>query len=89
MSVEDIEDANLNIAHYFTEDNVDSIFGNVLVNKNTYENASTPKVELKELATIIRGMNTPPKKRFRAARRGVSFTSTSGCTRRKKFSFSS
>ena len=62
VSVEDIEDANLNIAHYFTEDNVDSIFGNVLVNKNTYENASTPKVELKELATIIRGMNTPPKK---------------------------
>ncbi|WP_215192713.1 N-6 DNA methylase [Exiguobacterium sp. s7] len=62
VSIEDIEDANLNIAHYFTEDNVDSIFGNVLVNKNTYENASTPKVELKELATIIRGMNTPPKK---------------------------
>lgn len=62
VSLEDIEDANLNISHYFTEDNVDSIFGNVLVNKNTYENASTPKVELKELATIIRGMNTPPKK---------------------------
>ncbi len=62
VSVEDIEDANLNITHYFTEDNVESIFGNVLVNKNTYENASSPKVELKELATIIRGMNTPPKK---------------------------
>lgn len=62
VSVEDIEDANLNIAHYFTEDNVESIFGNILVNKNTYENASTPKVELKELATIIRGMNTPSKK---------------------------
>lgn len=62
VSVEDIEDANLNIAHYFTEDNVDSIFGNVLVNKNTYENASMSKIELKELATIIRGMNTPPKK---------------------------
>ncbi|MER2107139.1 MAG: N-6 DNA methylase [Solibacillus sp.] len=62
VSIEDIEDANLNIANYFTVDDVESIFGNVLVNKSTYENASTPKVELKELATIIRGMNTPPKK---------------------------
>lgn len=62
VSIEDIEDANLNIANYFTVDDVESIFGNVLVNKSTYENASTPKVELKELATIIRGMNTTPKK---------------------------
>lgn len=62
VPIEAIEDSNLNIAHYFTEDDVESIFGNVLVSKSTYENASTPKVELKELATIIRGMNTPPKK---------------------------
>lgn len=62
VPVEDIEDANLNIANYFTVDDVGSIFGNVLVNKSTYENSSTPKIELKELAIIIRGMNTPPKK---------------------------
>ncbi len=62
VSVEDIEDANLNITNYFTVDDVESIFGSVVVNKSIYENDATPKVELKELATIIRGMNTPPKK---------------------------
>lgn len=62
VSIEDIKDANLNIANYFTVDDVESVFGNVLVNKNTYENSPQPKVSLKQLATIIRGMNTPPKK---------------------------
>lgn len=62
VSVDDIEDANLNIANYFTVDDVESVFGSVLVNKNTYENSPEPKVSLKQLATIIRGMNTPPKK---------------------------
>ncbi|MGN7479733.1 N-6 DNA methylase [Solibacillus silvestris] len=62
VSIEDIEDANLNIGNYFTVDDVESIFGEVLVNKNAYENSPEPKVIMKQLATIIRGMNTPPKK---------------------------
>lgn len=62
VSIEDIEDANLNIGNYFTVDDVESIFGEVLVNKNAYENSPEPKVSMKQLAKIIRGMNTPPKK---------------------------
>ncbi|HWL23312.1 MAG TPA: N-6 DNA methylase [Ureibacillus sp.] len=62
VSVEEIEDANLNIANYFSLDDVESVFGDVLVNKDAYENSPIPKIELKELVTMTRGMNTPPKK---------------------------
>lgn len=62
VSLEEIEDANLNIANYITVDEVESVFGDVLVNKSTYENSIEKKIELKGLATMIRGMNTPSMK---------------------------
>lgn len=62
VSIEDIDDANLNIANYFTVDDVESVFGDVLVNKNTYENSPVQKIELRELAKITRGVNAPSKR---------------------------
>lgn len=62
ISIDEIEDGNLNIANYFTVDDVDSVFGDVKVNIEAYEKSPLQKIELKELATMKRGMNTPSKK---------------------------
>ncbi|MEC1718455.1 N-6 DNA methylase [Schinkia azotoformans] len=58
----EIEDSNLHFGPYFEVDEVESIFGTVQVNRKVYEKSDYPKVELSDLVSMFRGMNTPPKK---------------------------
>lgn len=60
----------LNPYHYFTNQTVETQFGDVIINKSVYDDKVKNKRTLKEIAQLSRGINLPAKNTIKEGQKG-------------------